>query len=329
MHSSRLETFLARLFTDAEFREAFINDARQVADAQSLDAAERDAVLAIDRPGLLLAARSFAAKRRDTGARGSSRRLRPRWRQLIRPPAGPGTASCLLQFFTCADQRSTRFRDVGLRNGDSLSVKRLIIIIGIWFLSLVACAAVVAFLFVRMDVPTALHFWKVSRVVKLLNGAFGAAIVLSAESAVILATVLVRLVRGHISVFGETLAIACLTSICAYGINSHVLKVLFGVPNPTDVMHGATHNFIFWMGSENSSFHSGHMVLAGAFAGVFMRLNRASIWPLSALLLLAAGLLIVGDWHFLSDVVAGTFFGISAGILAGEGWAAHLNSEPS
>jgi hypothetical protein len=65
------------------------------------------------------------------------------------------------------------------------------------------------------------------------------------------------------------------------------------------------------------------MVLAGAFAGVLMRFYRASIWPLSALLVLAAGLLVVGDWHFLSDVIAGTFLGVSAGILAGEGWAVH------
>ena len=206
-------------------------------------------------------------------------------------------------------------------------MKRLTVVIRIWFLSLATCAAVVAFSFVRMDVSTALHFWKVSRVLRPLNEPFGAAIVLSAESAVILAMVLARLVRGHISVFRETLAIACLTSICAYGINDHVLKVLFGVPNPTDVMHGARHSFNFWMGSDNSSFPSGHMVLAGAFAGVFMRLYRASIWPLSALLLLAAGLLLVGDWHFLSDVVAGTFLGISAGILAGEGRAAHSNPE--
>jgi hypothetical protein len=82
MHSSRLETFLARLFTDAEFREAFMQDARRVADAQCLDAAERDAVLAIDRPGLLLAAHSFAAKRRETGTRGAWRRLRLQWRRL-------------------------------------------------------------------------------------------------------------------------------------------------------------------------------------------------------------------------------------------------------
>jgi membrane-associated phospholipid phosphatase len=65
------------------------------------------------------------------------------------------------------------------------------------------------------------------------------------------------------------------------------------------------------------------MVLAGAFAGVFMRLYRASILPLSALLLSAAVLLIVGDWHFVSDVVAGTFLGVSAGLLAGEVWLAH------
>jgi uncharacterized membrane protein len=65
------------------------------------------------------------------------------------------------------------------------------------------------------------------------------------------------------------------------------------------------------------------MVLAGAFAGVFMRLYRTSILPFSALLLIAAVLLIAGDWHFVSDVIAGTFVGVSAGLLAGEVWLAH------
>jgi membrane-associated phospholipid phosphatase len=202
-------------------------------------------------------------------------------------------------------------------------LKRVAVVIRIWALSLVGCAAVVAFLFVRIDVPTALRFWNVGHLLSPLNEGFGAAVILSAESAVILFMVLVRLVRGHISVFGETLAIACLASMCAYVINDHVLKVFFGVPNPTDVIHGARHSFNLWMGSENSSFPSGHMVLAGAFAGVFMRLYKASIWPLAALLLLAAGLLLVGDWHFLSDIIAGAFLGTSAGTLAGEGWAVH------
>jgi uncharacterized membrane protein len=65
------------------------------------------------------------------------------------------------------------------------------------------------------------------------------------------------------------------------------------------------------------------MVLASAFAGVFMRLYRTSILPLSALLLIAAVLLIAGDWHFVSDVIAGTFLGVSAGLLAGEVWLVH------
>jgi len=193
----------------------------------------------------------------------------------------------------------------------------------IWSVSLVACAAIVAFSFLRMDVPTALYFWNVRHLRSPLNTAFGSSLILSAESAVILFTVVARLVRGRISAFAETLAMACLVSMCAYAVNDHILKVFFGVLNPADVVQGAGHSFNFWMGSEGSSFPSGHMVLAGAFAGFFMRLHKASIWLFSALLLIAAGLLLVGDWHFLSDIIAGAFLGTSAGILAGEGWAAH------
>jgi membrane-associated phospholipid phosphatase len=189
--------------------------------------------------------------------------------------------------------------------------------------SLVACAAIVAFAFLRIDVPAALYFWNVEHLRSPLNVAFGSTVILSVEAAVILFAVLARLARGHISVFGETLAVACLVSMCAYVVNDHVLKVFFGVSNPAEIVHGAAHTFNFWMGSENGSFPSGHMVLAGAFAGFFMRLYKASIRLFSALLLIAAGLLLVGDWHFLSDIIAGAFLGTSAGILAAEGWAAH------
>ena len=197
------------------------------------------------------------------------------------------------------------------------------VVIRIWAVSLLACAAISAFAFLRIDVPAALYFWNVGHLRSPLNVAFGSTIILSAEAAVILFTVLARLVRGHISVFVETLAMACVVSMCAYVVNDHVLKVFFGVPNPADVVRGSGHSFNFWMGSEGSSFPSGHMVLAGAFAGFFIRLYKASIWVFSALLLIAACLLLVGDWHFLSDIIAGAFLGTSAGILAGEGWAAH------
>src|SRR5579863_8119207 len=91
--------------------------------------------------------------------------------------------------------------------GELLNLIRFVVVIRIWFVSLVACAAIVAFIFLRMDVPTALHFWNAGRVLSPLKGAFGTAVILSAESAAILFMVLARLVRGHISVFGETLVI--------------------------------------------------------------------------------------------------------------------------
>ena len=202
-------------------------------------------------------------------------------------------------------------------------MKRFPVFVEIWLLSFMVCAVVVALSFAHLDLPIALHFWGVSPSLSYLNTAFGSAVILSLESAVALGLILARFVRGHISRFGATLAIACLASICTYGINSGVLKPFLGVPIPAEVMEGARHSFNFLGGSGNSSFPSGHMVLAGAFAGVFMSLYRASVWLLSGLLVLAAGLLVIGDWHFLSDVIAGTFVGLSAGILAGEAWIVH------
>jgi membrane-associated phospholipid phosphatase len=207
-------------------------------------------------------------------------------------------------------------------------MKRFSIAIDIWLLSFLAAGALVALAFARLDLPVARYLWNAARFLRPLDQPFGAAILLSVEASLILVVVLTRLLRGHISRLGETLAIACLASICAYGINSDVLKVFFGVPNTFAVMHGARHAFNLLRGSATSSFPSGHMVLGGAFAGVFMRLYRKCVWPLTALLLLAAGLLIAGDWHFVSDVIAGAFVGVSAGILAGEGWVAHTTRQP-
>jgi hypothetical protein len=197
-----------------------------------------------------------------------------------------------------------------------VQVKHPTAVVRIWILTLVICAAVAAVAFIYVDVPAARYFSQTARLMRPFGDSLGATVILSAESVVVVTVVSMRLVRGHVSRFGATLAIACFTSICAYGINDHVLKILFGVPTPWQVMHGSRHGFNLWSGRANGSFPSGHMVLAGAFAGVFMRLYRISIWPLTALLLLAAVLMLAGDWHFLSDLIAGAFFGVSAGLLA-------------
>ncbi len=189
---------------------------------------------------------------------------------------------------------------------------------GIWLVSLLVCAAAAGLAFPFVDVPVARAVYPFSGNLGALGAGLGSAVLLTLEAAVALTLALTRLARGSISPFAQALAIACLSSICAYAIDSNVLKIVLGVPNPARVLQGARHGFNFLQGAQSSSFPSGHMVLAGAFCGVFLRLYRSALWPLSVGLGVAALLLVLGNWHFVSDVIAGTFIGVSIGLLAGE-----------
>ncbi len=196
----------------------------------------------------------------------------------------------------------------------------------IWIISALVCAGAVSMSFAFFDMPIAR--WVSQNLGRLdaTGTGLGSAIILSLEAATAIALIAARLARGHLSPFSRILALACLASMCAYAVNDGLLKLLFGVPNPQSVLfQGAHHTFHLFAGSKDSGFPSGHMILAGSFAGVFMKLYPSSIWPLSALLLFGAALLIIGNWHFASDVIAGSFAGVSAGLLAGELWQAHSN----
>ncbi len=178
--------------------------------------------------------------------------------------------------------------------------------------------------FISLDVPVARLFSQNIGHLDTVGAGLGSAVLLSLEGATALTLVGVRLMRGRLSPFGEALALASLTSICAYAVNDGVMKLFFGVPNPATVLlEGAQHSIHLLAGDQNASFPSGHMVLAASFGGAFMKLVPASTWPLSALLFVGALVLIVGDWHFVSDVIAGGFVGLSAGVLAGDLWSAH------
>lgn len=63
MSAGNLEVLLARLYTDARFRQAFLADREGIARAHGLDETEAAALRDIDRNGLSLASGSFARKR--------------------------------------------------------------------------------------------------------------------------------------------------------------------------------------------------------------------------------------------------------------------------
>ncbi|MDR3528003.1 MAG: phosphatase PAP2 family protein [Rhizomicrobium sp.] len=193
----------------------------------------------------------------------------------------------------------------------------------IWLLSLFACALSLPVIFAYVDIPAAHLAQRLSGHLGALQDGIGSAVLLTLEALALLAVALHRIVRGRVSRLEKVLAVALLSSVCAYAVNSSVLKILWGVPNVGDVLAGAPHSFNLFLGTPNSSFPSGHMMLAGGFAGVFLRFYRASVLPLAALLLFGAGVLVLGGWHFVSDVVVGGFLGISAGLLAGEVWLEH------
>jgi membrane-associated phospholipid phosphatase len=188
-------------------------------------------------------------------------------------------------------------------------------------------AVAVAFSFKHVDIPVlaAVNGWAPHLV--LLGKGLGSAILITGEATVFLAIAIARVVRGTISPLSKAVAAACIASICAYAINAAVLKPMFGVLPPGYVLTGWPHAAHLFQGTPDSSFPSGHMALAGAFAGVLMRHYPKAVLPLAAALALAAGLLIAGSFHFVSDVLAGTFEGITAGLLAAEIWLAHERSK--
>jgi hypothetical protein len=74
MSTRALEAFLARLYTDAEVRREFLADPRGTAVRAQLEPAQIDALVAIDRVGLELAAASFEKKRAARSLSGSALR---------------------------------------------------------------------------------------------------------------------------------------------------------------------------------------------------------------------------------------------------------------
>ncbi|MFM9881389.1 MAG: Os1348 family NHLP clan protein [Burkholderiales bacterium] len=79
MSAIGLEAFLAHLYTDSAFREAFLADPHAACSGAELTAAEIESIVAIDRDGLILAAQSIA-KKRESYRRPRARRWWP-WRQ--------------------------------------------------------------------------------------------------------------------------------------------------------------------------------------------------------------------------------------------------------
>jgi membrane-associated phospholipid phosphatase len=134
-----------------------------------------------------------------------------------------------------------------------------------------------------------------------------------------------RFIGEPLAPMTKTFLLAGAVALCMLMVNDLILKVLFGVATPYRyMMEGKAHSFHWLAGSDKSSFPSGHLSMAASFAAVFVRKYPKTI-PLFALALAAAAAaLIIGDWHFISDVIAGAFVGYVTGTLAAAFWLERL-----
>jgi membrane-associated phospholipid phosphatase len=194
-----------------------------------------------------------------------------------------------------------------------------------WTVFLVATIMATAICIYWLDVPIAFHFHGHAGRYSPLGRGFSSSILVAVELAFIASLSIARMVQGSLPTYARTLLMACCSSLIAFEANDRILKVIFGRQSPTAFFNQpALHLFHFLQGDEHSSFPSGHMVMATAFAVVIIRLHPRTAPPLIALLCLGAFALLIGDWHFASDVVAGTFEGWTAGLMAAELWAQHI-----
>lgn len=72
MSAPGVEACLARLYTDATFREQFLADADRAMSAMKLSEQERAALRGIDKTGLRMAAKSYANKQANRSVKKKS-----------------------------------------------------------------------------------------------------------------------------------------------------------------------------------------------------------------------------------------------------------------
>ena len=101
------------------------------------------------------------------------------------------------------------------------------------------------------------------------------------------------------------------------------LKVLFGRTLPTAYLQTGQYGFHwFHDGQRFGSFPSGHTDQAAAILSILWVFYPRWRWAYAGALLVLVLALVAGEWHFLSDTIAGGFVGAASGALTIKIWNA-------
>lgn len=184
-----------------------------------------------------------------------------------------------------------------------------------------AVAIIIAASIRWVDYPVAAMLLKTSKQGATAGTLLSGRNIVAGEMLVIVALALTHLWNGALPKWANTMLVACSASVMAYTLNDTILKAVFGRSNPAAFYHDHAGKFHLFGGDHLSSFPSGHMMLASAFLAVAFRAYSRTRIAIALLLPLGCVVLVLGDWHYVSDVLAGAFLGFTAGLITAELWA--------
>ena len=206
-----------------------------------------------------------------------------------------------------------------------------------WTVSLVATALAAAISYQWIDRPVALFFHQtVARPQTFARLTY-------APDPMVPLAVIVFVILGLMNLSGRALsrlencALLCSLSLIVAELTKTQLKLVFGRTwpdtfrdNNPSFLHDGTYGFnIFHGGHAYASFPSGHTAVTCAVISVLWIYYPKLRW-LYALAVLAVAVGLIGaNYHFVSDVIAGGFVGISCGWMLTSLWKAHQHFSKS
>ncbi len=192
-----------------------------------------------------------------------------------------------------------------------------------WLLALALVSAAVMIAYLWLDRPIA--FWVHDHVRRsyhvALNQAGHYPNPLIPLAVIVFVLLGLRALSGRPLFHGQVVAFICSMSIILTGAIKDLLKYVFGrtwpetwiAGNPSLMGNGAYGFHFMQNGSAYQSFPSGHMAVTCAMITVlWIWYARFRMIYLIAALAAGSGLVLL-NYHFVSDVIAGAFVGVSAG----------------
>jgi membrane-associated phospholipid phosphatase len=187
-----------------------------------------------------------------------------------------------------------------------------------WSIAILLCIVVVVCSVLYIDQPVARFFATFHIYEKVLPNPLFYTPILTASGivGVVVASILAIAPRRRSELLSAVI-VAGAAMVFTFCLTDFVLKPLFARSLPYAYLQHAEYGF-HWLdkGSQFVSFPSGHAAQIGSLASVFW--IRYPRWRTGygLVALIVALVMIAGEWHFVSDVIAGGFIGAIVGAAA-------------